>query len=556
MPSLITINDIMSLECFEQRDEHVPAQTLSNVVKSITIMDTVRINQWVNEKELLIIGDYFEEFIEEEYLIKLGQLNIAGIITKEKYLKYITPEMSKICKSLNIPVLTVKSYYSWSQVMTPILKMISDRNYLILTDNLNFHKTLIKSLSKQNFDSFCNLISSITNYSLAIVNNNYSLLDYSKDYDWKNYFSDFHFDTVSKKINLGIDINNHYLYGYTVPSTNPELNNVHAIIFPLNNGHKSLGYLFLLNKENLSPHYHPKNHYKFKLNPTVNTRILTIIEAYFLKNKLSSEFYKSQTHFTNSIFNSIVKSEETMNLDKDKFKYIFDTIFDSKFRVINVASPLFDKDIYTLNYNDWFSEFCRFLKNDNMNDKEILIFYSNNQLIFIVPEEAFNENIFKNIKRILISFFEFDNFKFGISNIHNFENIKIAYKEAFQAVMFLNLNLSTNLQYYSEIGILSIFMDESGNMNNDFMNKMVDQYIKPLKEHDKNYKSDLIGTLKTFLENDCKYKNSSEILFIHINTLRARLNTIEKLLNVKMNSTNDIVNLSIALNCYNLFMVY
>ncbi|MHC5099789.1 helix-turn-helix domain-containing protein, partial [Peptoniphilus genitalis] len=75
---------------------------------------------------------------------------------------------------------------------------------------------------------------------------------------------------------------------------------------------------------------------------------------------------------------------------------------------------------------------------------------------------------------------------------------------------------------------------------------LYNSYIKPILIYDKTKQTNLYETLSTFFSNNLSYKNTSEALFIHVNTLRARIKNIENLTTVDFNNINRIINIKMA----------
>ena len=72
--------------------------------------------------------------------------------------------------------------------------------------------------------------------------------------------------------------------------------------------------------------------------------------------------------------------------------------------------------------------------------------------------------------------------------------------------------------------------------------------IQPLIDFDKTRRTDLTHTLFCFLENDCNLSSTAAKLFVHYNTLRYRLKTIENTLDVDLKSPKVISELMMALS--------
>ncbi len=71
-----------------------------------------------------------------------------------------------------------------------------------------------------------------------------------------------------------------------------------------------------------------------------------------------------------------------------------------------------------------------------------------------------------------------------------------------------------------------------------------------LLEYDLANDSGLLDSLRILFKNNMNWKKTADDLFIHVNTLRYRVNKIEELLNIDFNKTENQVNLFIALITY------
>ncbi len=89
----------------------------------------------------------------------------------------------------------------------------------------------------------------------------------------------------------------------------------------------------------------------------------------------------------------------------------------------------------------------------------------------------------------------------------------------------------------------AIILTGTGGLNN----------ILPLRSHDEKYNTQLLDTLELYVGNNCNKTQTEKALFIHKNTLRARLDAIGKLLDCNVDSVEDLLNLQIALKLRTLF---
>ncbi|MCW2841179.1 MAG: PucR family transcriptional regulator [Aeromicrobium sp.] len=71
-------------------------------------------------------------------------------------------------------------------------------------------------------------------------------------------------------------------------------------------------------------------------------------------------------------------------------------------------------------------------------------------------------------------------------------------------------------------------------------------FLQPLLEHDRQFNGELIATLRAYLKCDAKPIRAAEVLHVHRNTLRYRLDQISKLLNSDLNDLGELLMCSLA----------
>ncbi|CAG7610367.1 PucR family transcriptional regulator [Leucobacter soli] len=80
----------------------------------------------------------------------------------------------------------------------------------------------------------------------------------------------------------------------------------------------------------------------------------------------------------------------------------------------------------------------------------------------------------------------------------------------------------------------------------DSLRDMARTILGPLLEYDRSHSSELLRTLRVFLENNRSIQGTTEALFVHRNTLRYRRGQIEELLDMDLDDSAHIANLWLA----------
>ena len=70
--------------------------------------------------------------------------------------------------------------------------------------------------------------------------------------------------------------------------------------------------------------------------------------------------------------------------------------------------------------------------------------------------------------------------------------------------------------------------------------------------HDLEAETDLLNTLKAYINQRCQIANCAKVLYVHENTLRNRLKKIEQMLSLDLTRVDHLVNVYIALQILNM----
>jgi sugar diacid utilization regulator len=73
--------------------------------------------------------------------------------------------------------------------------------------------------------------------------------------------------------------------------------------------------------------------------------------------------------------------------------------------------------------------------------------------------------------------------------------------------------------------------------------------LSPLVDYDARHGSDLVRTLRAFLDSGCAWQQAASDLHVHVNTLRYRIGRIEALTARDLSSMRDRVDFFLALEC-------
>jgi len=136
---------------------------------------------------------------------------------------------------------------------------------------------------------------------------------------------------------------------------------------------------------------------------------------------------------------------------------------------------------------------------------------------------------------------------FGRGQEYPLSDILSSYREARIAISLPSLIGENNfIQQFSQLGMFyQIFSQDLDNLKIYSLHTLGE-----ILEYDKKNGSDLLETLRKFLDSSFNWKVTADNLFIHVNTLHYRLERIEKLINADLSKMDVCTNLFIAIKVW------
>lgn len=129
-------------------------------------------------------------------------------------------------------------------------------------------------------------------------------------------------------------------------------------------------------------------------------------------------------------------------------------------------------------------------------------------------------------------------------------NLRHSYETAQEALRVASgMGRTTGISDFDELGVLHwlYHLPAGARDGNVYLG-----YIKTLADFDGGRKTDLLKTLETYLEQGGSLVDTSQLLYIHRNTLLNRLERIRKLLNLDLRDAHHRLNLFVAVKSYRL----
>jgi purine catabolism regulator len=542
MATTVTIKDLLKLKEFQTADIISTPVSLKKSVGVVTIMDLPTIDEWLKEDELLIMGFYMDTHFNRSFIEKLGNQNAAGIITKKKFKKNITPDLVNALQQANIPVLIVEDRYSWSDITAPIQSLIIRHQTTVLKETERFHQAMIHSLSNQHsFHDLCTTLHHMTGLSLAITDEQFRILDYSNDFDWSDYVTDLISHTPRNWQTIAVTPEGRRKDGFIEQRSTWPNTQLRLFLLPVYQNQQLVNYLVVKQPASVD-----------SLPLDLLAKLESFQSIYLLKKAFYTEFQKANSHYQNLILEELIRMDTPNDEERKQLSVTLGVHLEKNYRVLLVKNLNEDDSSLTIERNDRYIAFRNNLKQQSFMNDNILVFSRKDYLVFLLAESFKQTDLFLNqLVDYLDSYNEKASWALGISDLNPYWQLHTGWKEAQQALHFIRSNTSSQrIQYYQNLGILKMFANDQGQLNTLYVQQMLSDYLAPILANDAKQHSQLYKTLETFFETNFSHISTSKILYIHKNTLRARLKRIEELLKIDLKNTDHLMNIHIALKLY------
>ncbi|WP_017549443.1 helix-turn-helix domain-containing protein [Salinicoccus carnicancri] len=135
----------------------------------------------------------------------------------------------------------------------------------------------------------------------------------------------------------------------------------------------------------------------------------------------------------------------------------------------------------------------------------------------------------------------------GISGVYKgLEYINKCYGEANKIISYLASRDSLEVILYEDIGLNRLFLNQPA----EDINHFIEETLSPLTVDNSRYK-ELEKTLDAYMETNRSPGKTAKLVHIHINTLYQRLRTIEELLDIDLNDSQDMLKIQLACHLKN-----
>lgn len=537
-----TLNNLFILDIMKDCVVLAGHKGLTRNVQFVNISDTPDAIQFLDNNHLLLTTGYaFKDDTQElcELIRRMHALNCTGIVIKvNRFLKELPEEVKLLADELAFPIIDLPSDLTLGELSRHILNYLNDHKaeqlYYALHVQKEFSDMMVKEYS---LTSLVEQLSHFLNRPTLLLNHRGEKIAHSHD---------FRRDSMQiieqEIINVIKDDLQHGRNGGTF--TIPLSENQSFSTYPIKTKRLHTSMLVLLDSDKSLPY--PSS--QMAIEQASNVISFTIIKEQaieentrLLKNNFfadliemrirSSEEILSRTHYYGLKENAdTICIICTIDPDGDNYE----------------AMQLYEKKISEL-HNSIYDQLEDEIVNNNM---EATLFTKEKYFVMLLQFPNYNETAIRSVtnfaESIQNNLHEGDfTISFGISNlVPSLIDIPIAYNEAVDAIMSgYDMKRLGFINFYRTREIDELL----STLPRKDLQALYENTLKSLAYPKTKEELDLVKTIETYLNCQCEISETSRRLYVHRNTVKYRIEKMEKLLHCSFRDPSDSLRFRVAL---------
>ena len=188
---------------------------------------------------------------------------------------------------------------------------------------------------------------------------------------------------------------------------------------------------------------------------------------------------------------------------------------------------------------------------DDMQDNHSKVILYKDGYLVINTFESIDYNDIENIIQRRLEWLGFSHKEYiiGVSNIYNrLKNLDKSIQESLYAFKH-SKTYKKEISFFKKIGLNRVFIPI---LDNPWVKKYYNEVIEPLIKYDKSNDSELLKTAIKYIENNGDIKTTAEELFQHGNTVRYRIDKINKIISAHCKDEHFYEELAVGVRIYTL----
>lgn len=521
----ITLRKALNIGGLQKCEVVAGQQGLDKLINYVTIMEVPDIVRWLKGKELLLTSLYPIKDDEHAMNNLVRDLNDKGTtalaIKAHRFIEQIPDVILKEAEKYQFPIIEIPEEISYLDILSPVTNVIFDDKVVLQEDLEQAYQLLDEiKLNKWNVTQFTDTLSHLLKNDILIE----SLVSYLETPASENSLEPL---THAQKGELEM-IQRPVRITRCKSSDSRSLD---CIIAPIIMEGQLYGTITSIGV---------KKEY-IEMDLAVLERASTILSLEFMRKKAAYELeqqYKSD--FFRDLLFSQIQSQESM-VEKGKL-YGFDQ--EQSYVFVSIQFSFGEKGITLIaNHVNQLEVIC-----SQLDSKSIIGAVQNGLYLLYPSRDKGKQRIERDIQTI------YNELKKSIPSAlyigvrrpaKDISEIRDGFEQAKQAVILgRSLFNEKYVIYYEDLGFYRLLAEINNTVE---IKKFHEESVGELIKYDKDHELELIHTLTTYFANNESLSQSAKTLFIHVNTLKYRLQRIKLLSGLDLHNSEDKLILQIGL---------
>ncbi|MCM3213931.1 PucR family transcriptional regulator ligand-binding domain-containing protein [Niallia taxi] len=484
----ITINELLRLPVLKDAKVISGEKGLNRMVRYLDIMEVPDIKGWLREGELLLTTAYairHDTKLLSNLVQHLAQADAAALaIKRERYLRDLPEEMLQISNDFNLPIIELPTEIPYIDITNAVMELLIDKQTYLLRRSEELYKKLTTLvLENSGIQTVADNVSGLLKSPIWLLDRKGNTIVSAPQGDSSSPFADIRCweITVDKQI---------------------------------------VGKLYI-ERDNLDD---------LDMVCVEQARLVFALELMRRKTAIDTE-RKLRGSFIEELLTGLpLTKQEVMNKGRQ-----LGLNPDISWRIIVLENKaeleenhaLFQKmeTVLKRHFSLYFKKSCMHI---HMQANRIVLLFS------FQAKDGTAEKWKELFTPILI---EFKEIRIGVGTEAALWEVQHSFIQARKAILLgSSLDLKQHLFTYEEMEVFNLLLDASDYVN---MDEAVEKNIGKLCQYDKENDTDLVKTLFYYLTTDGSLVETANLLYIHRNSVKYRMDKIEKVANIKIASFRE-----------------
>ena len=545
----ITVDRALELPEIENLEIVAGKNGLDRKITKINIMEVPDIIDWVEEGEVLFTTLY--SISDDEEALKnlipgLAEKKLAGLAVKPgRYVREI-PEFMKVqADRYDLPLLEIPYEYSFSELINAILQEIVKVQTEFLEKTLKIHEELTDiALAHKGLKKLASQLSQRTGNPILFIDYSGEIMAESFPEEMREGLKREGFVRSARQEIIGEEDIDSFIGYYSEKEITIQNDKFKQFKLPIKSGKNNFGFL-----------------YTWEIYSSINLLEINTLEwaatIAVLDILNRKELAEVKRRYKNELLHDIIEGEitdketmlkriEHMGLDLQGERMVI--IIDTK-KIVN--KYMMEEGLpYRESVQD---RIYSVAQQESPENSVTCILGSYVVVIFPVTQKDFSnnreqvENYLQEIKLILPPEY-FRHLKIGVGNrVSDVRRLQESFRQAERAVFvaekFADDSDESGAFFYQNLGIYKLFYQ----VKDEDLNGFIENILQPLLDYDRENDSEMLKTLDAYFRTGGNLSEVADELYIHYNTVGYRMERIEKITGMDLDSPDDRLNLEIAL---------